>query len=74
MDHDPNSRMGDVIRAAFQKSGLSIKKLAERSRVPYASVHATIVGERDPLLSTADKLCRVLELELVPKRRKKRRE
>ena len=73
MNNEPNSRMGNIIRAAFRRSGLSMKKLAKQSRVPYASVHATIAGERDPILSTANKLCDVLGLELVPKDRGKKR-
>ncbi|MHC4089826.1 MAG: helix-turn-helix domain-containing protein [Planctomycetota bacterium] len=63
--------MGDVIRATFRKSGLSIKQLADRSGIPYASAHGIVSGTRDPALSTVSKLAPVLGLELAPVRRRK---
>ena len=71
MRSEPNSRMGNLIRATFRKSGLSIKRLAERAEVPYATCHGTITGVRDPSLSNAGKLCQVLGLELRPVQRRK---
>ena len=68
----PKGDMAELIRATFRESGLSMKQLAERSGVYYASVHGLIVGGRDPALSTADKICKVLGLELRPVRRGKR--
>ena len=73
MTSHPNSRMGNLIRATFRKSGLSIKKLSEQAHVPYATVHGTITAVRDPSLSNAEKLCEVLALELRPVRRGKRK-
>lgn len=69
----PKSDMAELIQAAFRSSGLSMKQLAERSKVHYASVHGLIVGGRDPALSTADKICKVLGLELRTVGRGKRK-
>ena len=73
MNHKPDSSMGNIIRAEFRKSGLSVRRLSLLAKVPYASVHAVVAGERDPILSTADKLCCVLRLELRPVRRCERK-
>ena len=72
MKSTPRNIMGDLIRATFRKSGLSVNQLALRSGVPYASVHAIVAGTRDPALSTTARLCKVLGLELRPVRRGKR--
>lgn len=64
MQAHPDNEFGKVIRQAFQRSGMSIKALADRSGVSYSVVHATVKGERDPMLSTAARLCRVLGLKL----------
>ena len=73
MNSTPDNKMADVIRAAFGKSGISIKALSDRSGVHYAAVHAFVNGTRDPLLSTASSLCETLGLELCPVRRGKRK-
>ncbi|MHC4063644.1 MAG: helix-turn-helix domain-containing protein [Planctomycetota bacterium] len=73
MKSTPKNEMGDLIRATFRKSGLSIKQLADGSGVPYASVHGVVSGTRDPALSTAARLAKVLGLELRPVRRRKKR-
>ncbi len=65
----PKNDMADLIRATFRKSGLSMKQLAERSGCHYASIHGFLAGNRDPALSTADKVCKVLGLTLVRKRK-----
>ena len=59
-----------TLRKAYSESGLSLKALSERSGVPYASVHATFTGNRDPQLSTVERLCKVLGLELTTMKRK----
>lgn len=73
MKSTPRNSMGDLIRATFRKSGLSVNELSRRSGVPYASVHAVVAGTRDPALSTAARLCEVLGLELRPVRRGRRK-
>ena len=65
--------MGKVLRAAFRRSGLSVRALALRSGVAYNAVHATMNGTRDPMLSTVARLSEVLGLELCPVRRGKRK-
>ena len=62
--------MIETLKKAYTKSGLSLKKLSELSGVCYASVHATFTGDRDPQLSTVQKLSRVLGLELTVSKRK----
>lgn len=73
MKAHPDNKFGNVIRGAFARSGLSIKALADRSGVPYSVTYAMVKGERDPILSTAVRLCRVLGLELRPIRSSKRK-
>ena len=73
MKAHPDNEFGKVIRGAFTKSGLSIKALADQSGVPYSVVYAVVKGDRDPILSTAARLCRVLGLELRPVRSKNRK-
>lgn len=60
-----------TIQRAFRRSGLSIKALSDRAGVPYASCYEVMKGERDPALSTAAKLSKVLRLELRPIQRKR---
>ena len=71
MKANPQSEMAELIRERFRKSGLSIRQLAIRANVPYAAAHGFVSGTRDPLLSTVDRLCKVLGLELRPARRGK---
>jgi len=59
--HDP---LSDTIRDAFQQSGMSIKRLATLSGIPYSAAHGIVNATRDPQLTTAAKLCEVLGLEL----------
>lgn len=57
--------MLETIRRAFRDSDLSMKQLAERAGVPYASIHGMIRNpDRDPKLSTVVRVCRVLGLDL----------
>ncbi len=55
---------------AFRDSGLSIKQLSDQSGVVYAVCHAVVNGNRDPQLSTVERLGKVLGLELKRVRRK----
>ncbi len=61
--------MPDILRRAFRESGLSLKRLADESDTRYASVHAFFTADRDPQLSTVERWCRVLGLELRPVKR-----
>jgi DNA-binding phage protein len=60
------THMRQVIQRAFAKSGLSIKKLSEMTKLPYAAAWGALKGKTNPQLDTVEKLCRVLELELRP--------
>jgi hypothetical protein len=65
--------MANLIRATFRRSGLSVKRLSQEAGVPYASAHGFMAGQRDPTLGTVARVCDVLDLELrpVPKSRRK---
>jgi plasmid maintenance system antidote protein VapI len=65
--------LGDVLREAFARSGLSRLALAKRARVPYASLWRLLAGERDVRLGVASRLAEALGLELVPVKRKRTR-
>lgn len=64
--------MAGLIRKAFRESGMSLKRLSDLSGTRYASVHAFFTADRDPQLSTIQKWCDVLGLELRPAKRKRR--
>ena len=68
MQSNPDNELGNVIRAAFRTSGLSIKRLAVESGVPYASAHGFLSGRCDVVLGTAARLCKVLGLELTTRK------
>ncbi len=63
--------MIELIRCRFVDSGLSMKALSDRAGVPYASVHGIFKGNRDPALSTVERLSKVLGLELRATKRRK---
>ena len=58
--------MLQTIVTAFERSGLSIKALADQSQLPYAAVYNAVHGKSDPQLSTVAKMAGVLGLELRP--------
>ena len=61
--------MRRFILAELKRSGLSMRQLSIRSGVPYQAIWHLVKGERDPALSTVEKISRVLGLELRPKPR-----
>ncbi len=61
--------MREQIIRAFKASKLSIKALADKAELPYASVHGMVNRNSDPRISTVSKVCEVLALELRPKQR-----
>jgi len=61
--------MGNLIRSTFKRSGMSIKQLAKRADVGYATAHGFIRGTLNPSLSIVEQICKVLNLELRPVRR-----
>ena len=61
----------EQLRKAARDSGLSIKALATRSGVRYASAHAFVRGYGSLTLPLASKLATLLGLELRPFRRRK---
>ncbi len=62
----------DLIRATTEARGLTAYALARDSGVNSAVVGRFLKGQRDVTLTTAEKMCRALGLELRPARRRKR--
>ena len=65
--------MGNLIRSTFARSGMSIKQLAKRADVGYATAHGLIRGTLNPSLTIVERICMALDLELRPVRRGKPR-
>lgn len=73
MRSNPDNELANMIRAEFRASGWSIKRLAEESRVPYASCHGFATGTRDVATGVASRLCKALGLRIVADTRRKQR-
>ena len=67
-----NQKMAELIRRAFKESGMNMLRLSVLSRTRYASVHAFFTADRDPQLSTIQRWCDVLGLELHRTERKRK--
>ena len=68
-----STKMAELIRREFRERGMSLKRLSDESGTRYASVHGFFAtGERDPQLSTIERWCDVLGLELRTTKRKRR--
>ena len=65
--------MGNLIRSTFARSGMSIKQLAKRADVAYATAHGLIRGSLNPSLTVVERICTALNLELRPVRRGERK-
>lgn len=53
------------LREAARASGLSIKAMSDRARIPYAAMHRFVTNDEGGItLKTAAKLARLLGLEL----------
>ncbi len=63
----------DLIRATAKRDGRTAYALARDSEVNSAVVGRFLKGERDVTLTTAERLCRTLKLELQPKRQRGKR-
>lgn len=61
-----------LIRATAKRDGRTVYAIARDSGVNSAVVGRFIKGERDVTLTTAEKLCRTLGLELRPARRRRK--
>ncbi len=64
--------LAETIRKAAAASGLSMLQLSKRTGIHYAAVHGFIGEYRDITLRTASKLCKLLELELRPVRKRRK--
>ena len=63
----------DRIRAAARATDLSMLALSREAGVPYAVVHDFMTGKGNVNLRNAERICRVVGLDLDPVRRGKRR-
>jgi plasmid maintenance system antidote protein VapI len=68
-EHSPLS-LADHIREAFRESGLSVRRLAIIAEVDQSNLNKFMTGERDLKLDVADRLFRVLGLNVVRRKRK----
>ena len=64
---------GDRIRAAVRAADLSMLALSREAGVPYSVVHDFITGKGNVNLRNAERICRVVGLDLRPVGRVKRR-
>ncbi len=64
--------MAELVRKTFAQRGMSLKRLATESGTGYAAVHGFFTAERDPQLSTIQRWCDVLGLELRPTKLKRK--
>ncbi len=62
--------MADLIQSTFARSGLSIRQLAKRADLSYATAHGLIRGNIDPRLTAVERVSEVLGLELRVRRGK----
>lgn len=51
-----------VLRAAQQRSGLTLKQIADKAKVPLATVSAMMTGKRRPRIETLEPLAQALGL------------
>ncbi len=60
----------DTIRGAIERDGRTRYQIAQESGVDQAVIGRFVRGERNLNLLTAERLCKVLGLELGPKRKR----
>ena len=58
-------QFGNLIRDGREKKGLSQEQLAERCNVTDKCISNIELGKSDPKLSTAIKICHVLEIDIA---------
>jgi len=60
----------DKLRREIRADKRTLYRIAKDAKLPYATVHRFVRGERtDLVLTTAEKLCRALDLVLTKKSR-----
>jgi predicted transcriptional regulator len=58
--------MVNQLKRAIKASGLSILQISKRADVPYQAAHGFIKADRDIRISTAEKIAKVVGMELRP--------
>jgi predicted transcriptional regulator len=62
--------LGETIRDAIERSGLSLAEVARRAELPYSGLYRFAIYGGDLTLDSATRICAVLGLELRPTGRK----
>lgn len=74
MKRENRIELARIIRSAIERDERSLYAIAKAADVHYQGLHPFARGQRDDIaLSTADRLCKVLGLELKSARRRKGR-
>jgi len=68
-DMNENQLLKAIIEA-FERSGMSILQLSKKADLPYSCVHNAVTGRTDIHTATAARICDVLDLTLIQRRRK----
>ena len=66
-------KFSDQLRRVLGECGLSRYEIAKRSGVDEAALSRFVNGQRGLTTDTLDRLAEVLDLELIPKRRPRKR-
>ena len=61
------------LRDAMERSGLTRKRIADKTGLSYSMIHGLAEGTRDVRLDSASRIAELLGLELRPTRRGKRK-
>ncbi len=62
--------LGEQLKKAIRRSGLTRKQISDQASVGYAAIHGFMAGTRDLTLTSASKIADVVGVELKPRRRK----
>lgn len=54
----------EKLRILRDASGLSEREIAEKAGIPYGTLHAYMIGKREPLLSNLGRLCKAFGVTL----------
>jgi plasmid maintenance system antidote protein VapI len=66
--------LADALRQAIRESGQSQQAISYATEVPAPAISRFVNGHRDITLSTANRLCEFLGLQLRPRKRSNRKE
>ena len=71
VDINGNMTLQERLRKAARESGMSIKAMSDRAKIPYFGVHRFVRDDTTTMtLKTASRLAELLDLELKPRKRR----